>query len=84
MSWDTDEPLPEIDSPRPAFDPIPSVDSRDVSERIRARRLGEYLAKHRGRWSLRGTGIQTQHFLRVNCNCWSCKRCGPRRAGHYK
>ena len=68
------------------YAPLPSLQSRDHTTRLRARELGRYLTKpsHCGRWSLRGSGVETQHFLRVNCNCWSCKRCGPRRAGHYK
>ncbi len=86
MSWNVDEELPRIDTLRPVFNPLPKVDSRDVRERIRARELNRYLAKHShcGRWSLRGTSAEARHYLRVDCKCWSCTRCGPRRAGHYK
>lgn len=68
------------------YEPLPSLSSRDHLERLRARELGQFLRKpsHCGRWSLRGTGLETQRFLRVNCKCWDCQRCGPKRAGHYK
>ena len=42
--------------------------------------------KHCGRFSIRGrdekTGSTT--FRRVNCKCWDCPYCGPRKAKRYK
>jgi hypothetical protein len=70
----------------PVYSPLPSLDSRDHFERMSARGVEKHLAKqsHCGRWSLRGTSAETRHYLRVNCKCWDCTKCGPRRAGHYK
>jgi hypothetical protein len=42
--------------------------------------------RHCGRFSVRGydpkTGLTT--FYRVNCKCWDCRYCGPRKAKRYK
>jgi hypothetical protein len=52
--------------------------------------LGELVDTHdkRGRkkgcgaWTVRGTSLdaKTQKFIKLNCKCWDCAYCGPRRA----
>jgi hypothetical protein len=39
-----------------------------------------------GKWSVRGTSMDgsTLNFRRLNCKCWDCKYCGPRRAKGYR
>jgi hypothetical protein len=41
--------------------------------------------RHCGKFSLRGIDQNRQTtFRRVNCKCWGCSYCGPRRAKRYK
>jgi hypothetical protein len=44
--------------------------------------------KHRktscGRFTLRGANKHEAVFMRGNCKCWNCPRCGPKKAGRYK
>lgn len=42
--------------------------------------------KHCGRFSVRGHDPQTRTtmFYRINCKCWNCSYCGPRKAKRYK
>src|SRR6185369_4225538 len=46
------------------------------------------LRQHRksacGRFSLRGANKYESKFIRGNCKCWDCSRCGPKKAGRYK
>lgn len=48
----------------------------------------EILKQHRksacGRFSLRGANEHESKFIRGNCKCWDCPRCGPKKAGRYK
>ena len=39
-----------------------------------------------GRFTLQGDAIDRSEsrFVRLGCRCWSCERCGPRKAGQYK
>lgn len=38
-----------------------------------------------GRWTVRMIEQNRRtHFYRVNCKCWNCARCGPRKAARYK
>jgi hypothetical protein len=39
-----------------------------------------------GAWTVRGTALdsKTQRFIRLNCKCWECRYCGPRRAKRCK
>ncbi len=39
-----------------------------------------------GAWTVRGTSFQakTQKFIRLNCKCWECRYCGPRRVRRSK
>lgn len=37
-----------------------------------------------GRWTMRGDNAQETRYHRVNCKCWDCCYCGPRKAGRYK
>ncbi len=39
-----------------------------------------------GTWTIRGTAFdaQQQKFIRLNCKCWECRYCGPRRAKRCK
>ncbi len=39
-----------------------------------------------GAWTVRGTSLdgKTQKFIRLNCKCWECRYCGPRRARRCK
>lgn len=41
---------------------------------------------HCGRFTIRGTSPLTRatEFHRVNCKCWRCSFCGPKRAKHYR
>jgi len=50
----------------------------------RNKQLGR--GKHCGRFTVRGQvpGFPETHFYRVNCKCWICSYCGPRRAKRYK
>ena len=42
--------------------------------------------RHCGRFSIRGADQHSRavHFRRVNCKCWYCPYCGPRKAKRYK
>jgi hypothetical protein len=42
--------------------------------------------KHCGRFSVRGRDVSagTTKFHRVNCKCWACSYCGPRKARRYR
>jgi hypothetical protein len=43
--------------------------------------------RHCGRFSVRGTDPThpgQARYLRVNCKCWDCRYCGPRKAKRYK
>src|SRR5262249_40846173 len=42
--------------------------------------------KHCGRFTIRGCDANsgTTKFYRVNCKCWPCSYCGPRKAKRYK
>jgi hypothetical protein len=39
-----------------------------------------------GAWTVRGTSFdgKQQRFIRLNCKCWECRYCGPRRARRCK
>jgi hypothetical protein len=39
-----------------------------------------------GRFSIRGSAFDNTHtkYSRVNCKCWNCKRCAPKRAKLYR
>src|SRR5579864_8811946 len=42
--------------------------------------------KNCGRFSLSGTSAdgRTRRYIRVDCKCWDCRYCAPRKASKYK
>lgn len=68
------------------FDKFPSLTSADAFEALGASVLAGSTKKRVqcGRWSVRGSAAGKQIYSRVNCKCWDCARCGPKRAAHYK
>lgn len=40
--------------------------------------------RHCGRFSIRGNDAGVTRFLRLNCKCWACAYCGPRKAKRYR
>src|SRR5262249_40823815 len=42
--------------------------------------------KHCGRFTVKGTSpaAKATRFHRVNCKCWKCSLCGPKKAKRYK
>jgi len=49
------------------------------------RNNGTGRGKHCGRFTIRGVDHNSVHtFRRVNCKCWYCSYCGPRKAKRYK
>jgi hypothetical protein len=39
-----------------------------------------------GAWTVHGLSIDSKfhHYIRLNCKCWDCPYCGPRRAKRYR
>lgn len=60
------------------------VSSLDQIQINRNKGLGR--GKHCGRFTVRGQAPNSTEtrFHRVNCKCWSCSYCGPRKAKRYK
>jgi hypothetical protein len=40
--------------------------------------------RHCGRFSIRGSDAGVTRFLRLNCKCWDCSYCAPRKARRYR
>lgn len=42
--------------------------------------------KHCGRFTIRGSpdGGKTQRYIRIDCKCWDCAYCGPKKARRYR
>jgi hypothetical protein len=62
--------------------PLPSfLDPIEIN-----RNKPEGRGKHCGRFSIRGydSKTDTQRHHRVNCKCWNCSYCGPRKAKRYR
>ncbi len=59
------------------FTPVTNT-SVDLRKRLRNR--------HCGRWTLNGVSVERNEnkYLRLNCNCWDCDYCAPRKAARYK
>jgi hypothetical protein len=65
-----------------------------AQERRALEKLGELVDTHNklgrkkgcGAWTVRGTSFDAkqQQFIRLNCKCWECRYCGPRRAKRCK
>jgi hypothetical protein len=74
-------------------DSVPTDRASELDRRA-LEKLGELVDTHdkRGRkkgcgaWTVRGTSLdaKTQRFIRLNCKCWECRYCGPRRAKRCK
>jgi hypothetical protein len=65
-----------------SLDEIQNNRNTDFPSSFKSLRRG----KHCGIWTVWGTtpdGLR-QMFHRVNCKCWSCSYCGPRKARRYK
>jgi hypothetical protein len=58
-----------------------SLDQKQIN---RNKGLGR--GRHCGRFTIRGTDPNSgeTRFHRVNCKCWKCSYCGPRKAKRYK
>ncbi len=43
-------------------------------------------SRHCGRFTMEGTAHDGRHtrYVRLNCKCWNCQYCGPRKAKKYK
>lgn len=37
-----------------------------------------------GHMTMRGTNDKERVYARLDCKCWNCPKCGPRKAGRYK
>jgi hypothetical protein len=68
------------------FSSLVSCENNRNNPHTRPANRGKYCA----RFSLRGVdlrahgGERATRFIRVNCNCWDCSYCGPRKARLYK
>ena len=62
--------------------------NRDNTDVHRILRRGPRLESMCGHMSLRGVpkahGGGATRFARINCDCWNCKRCGPKKANRYR
>ncbi len=45
---------------------------------------GLHRSRHCGRFTMQGVNLQETKYLRVNCKCWDCRHCGPRKAKQYR
>ena len=46
--------------------------------------VGLHRSRHCGRFTMEGLNATERKYLRVNCKCWDCRHCGPRKAKHYR
>jgi hypothetical protein len=46
--------------------------------------VGLHRTRHCGRFTIEGTNEKERRYLRVNCKCWDCRHCGPRKAKRYR
>jgi hypothetical protein len=46
--------------------------------------LGLHRNRHCGRFTMEGISQTERKYLRVNCKCWDCRHCGPRKAKQYR
>ncbi len=46
--------------------------------------VGLHRNRHCGRFTIEGTNEKERRFQRVNCKCWDCRHCGPRKAKRYR
>lgn len=77
-----------------SIDHLFSRDRESALESDLLEKFGEFTDSHskRGRkkgcgaWTVRGTAFDSkqQKFIRLNCKCWECRYCGPRRAKRCK
>jgi hypothetical protein len=47
---------------------------------------GKGYGRHCGKMTMRGTALDNSHqkYIRLNCKCWDCAYCGPRKAKKYR
>jgi hypothetical protein len=63
---------------RPAGSPYVGVTNTSLDLRDKGRN------RHCGRFTMQGIGETETKYLRVNCKCWDCRHCGPRKAKRYR
>ena len=58
----------------------PFLDQLEINRNTSGRR------KHCGRFTVRGQDVKTARtvFCRINCKCWNCSYCAPKKAKRYK
>lgn len=60
--------------------------AREFTPELQSKHNQTFRRQFCGRFSVRGTANDGSHikFVRVNCKCWNCPRCGPKRAKLYR
>src|SRR4051812_33988784 len=49
-------------------------------------KVADHYGKNCGKWSIVGSAVDGSEirYHRLNCKCWSCGHCAPKKAGRYK
>lgn len=69
---------------------VSSLDEQQINRNITYESVFVNTAKgrgeHCGRFTIRGSpdGGKTQRYIRVDCKCWDCPYCGPKKARRYR
>jgi hypothetical protein len=60
--------------------------AREFTPELRTKRDQTFRRQFCGRFSAQGKALSGTHikYVRVNCKCWNCPRCGPKRAKLYR
>lgn len=65
-----------------SLDPI-QINRNTAHQRVSSASVGR--GKHCGRFTLVGTSTHgKRRYIRVDCKCWDCAYCGPRKAKRYR